>query len=46
MQFQRPLEDCPLDRWMQVALAERYGSALREPVPEALLKLLADPRRD
>lgn len=42
MPVQCPLEDCPLDRWMQVALAERYGAALREPIPEALLKLLSD----
>jgi len=30
------------DRWLQDELARRYDSALAEPVPEALLRLLRD----
>ncbi len=29
-----------LDRWMQATLRERYAHALREPLPEALVRLL------
>ncbi len=28
------------DRWVQGTLQEQYGNALREPLPEALLRLL------
>ncbi len=31
-----------LDRWMRATLRERYAPALREPLPEALARLLDD----
>ena len=46
MPIQRPLDSSPLERWVQLALAERYSSTLREPVPDALLKLLNGARHD
>lgn len=31
------------DRWLQAELSKAYESALREPVPDDLLKLINDP---
>ena len=42
MPVQRPQNDNLVDRWLQRSLAERYASTLREPIPEALLRLLCD----
>lgn len=33
-------EHTPIERWLQLSLAERYADTLREPVPESLLELL------
>ena len=40
MASQRPKDRDPIDRWVQASLSQRYGATLREPLPEALLKLL------
>ena len=34
-----------LDSWMRAALRERFAPALREPLPEALLRLLDEAER-
>ena len=36
----RPDHDRAVDRWIQRSLIERYSPTLREPLPEALVKLL------
>ncbi len=40
MNVQHRLDEAAVDRWIERSLRERYAAALREPVPEALLKLL------
>ncbi len=42
MYSQRSREPEAIDRWMRLRLAQQYAEVLREPVPEALLKLLRD----
>jgi hypothetical protein len=37
-----PLGGAAFDRWLQDELTRRYDSALAEPVPEALLRLLRE----
>ncbi len=44
MQARRDAETM-LDRWMRSALRERYAPALREPLPEALFRLLDNAER-
>ncbi|MGG5888092.1 NepR family anti-sigma factor [Falsiroseomonas sp. HC035] len=45
----RPLDRRPerpptaFDRWLQAELSQAYEDALREPVPDELLKLINDP---
>jgi hypothetical protein len=45
----RPLDRGPerpptaFDRWLQAELSQTYEAALREPVPDELLKLINDP---
>ena len=34
-----------LDRWMRATLRDRYAPALREPLPETLMRLLDDADR-
>ena len=43
MPISRQSEDRAIEQWLQISLIERYSATLREPVPEALLKLLDDP---
>jgi hypothetical protein len=38
---QRPIT--PFDRWLQAELSRVHEAALREPVPEELLRLINDP---
>ena len=38
----RPQGCDAVDRWLKLSLAERYDSTLREPIPDALKKLLSD----
>ena len=45
MPYPRPPEAAALDRWAEVSLAERYSDTLREPVPDELLRLLAEAGR-
>ncbi len=40
MKPQLRLDDAAVDGWVQRSLRERYAAALREPLPEALTKLL------
>ncbi len=42
MPFTRSASDTAVERWLEVALRERHAAVWREPVPEALLKLLRD----
>ena len=45
MPLPRQPEPDAIDRWLHVSLLERYAETLREPVPDALLKLLSDCKR-
>ena len=39
---QRPQNAQAVDRWVQKSLAQRFDDTLREPLPEALVKLLGE----
>jgi hypothetical protein len=41
MNMAERLDDGAIDRWVQRSLRERYDPMLREPVPDALTRLLA-----
>ena len=36
----RPQDSQAVDRWLRLSLAQRYDAILREPLPDALRKLL------
>ncbi len=36
----QPQNDRPLDRWLQVSLAERYAKPVQEPLPDEIRMLL------
>ena len=44
MPVPRPEEDQALQGWLKQSLIQRYSSTLREPIPEAMLRLFDEER--
>ena len=40
MPNQRPQDTQAVDRWLHLALVQQYGGTVRDPLPDALKKLL------